>query len=104
MQLPERIIAGGLVALALAACSALPPAADSPAHRCEDPRPQICTLEYAPVCAGVLQRLFCLCRPGSIGIQRRGLRPRGRVVAGMQHACPIPCSGLECAASLGSKC
>ena len=45
-----------LVAVAvLGACAAQEPGPDSTENiqACEDPRPQICTLEYAPVC-GIL--------------------------------------------------
>lgn len=51
MQFREKYIVATVFALALAACSTSSPIADNPAHRCEDPRPQVCTLEYAPVCA-----------------------------------------------------
>ncbi len=36
-------------ALVLAGCSTQPPA--SPVIACSEPRPQVCTMEYAPVCA-----------------------------------------------------
>lgn len=46
----ENLMAAALLS-AISACSASPPIAETPPHQCEDPRPQVCTLEYAPVCA-----------------------------------------------------
>lgn len=47
----------GIVAIAavsvLAACSGSPPAPD-PVTQCNEPRPQVCTMEYNPVCATLL--------------------------------------------------
>ena len=44
----------GMIAIAamfmLVACSASPPAPD-PVTQCSEPRPQVCTMEYNPVCA-----------------------------------------------------
>jgi hypothetical protein len=38
--------------LLLAACASQPPApSPSLITQCTDPRPQVCTMEYAPVCA-----------------------------------------------------
>jgi hypothetical protein len=43
--------AGVLVLAALVGCSGPQPADAEPIQQCQDPRPQMCTLEYAPVCA-----------------------------------------------------
>lgn len=44
-----RIALGALLFLFLAACQTQP--IPSLVTQCEDPRPQVCTMEYAPVCA-----------------------------------------------------
>lgn len=51
MQFGKSCIAATALVSVLAACSTSPPSADGSVHQCEDPRPQVCTLEYAPVCA-----------------------------------------------------
>ena len=45
-----RNVPGLAVLLVLAGCSS-PPPPSSLATRCPDSRPQVCTMEYAPVCA-----------------------------------------------------
>lgn len=40
-------VSGLVLALALAGCAASPP---SLVTRCAEPRPQVCTMEYDPVC------------------------------------------------------
>lgn len=47
-----RTTLGIAAALVLAGCSAQPPA--SPMTACSEPRPQVCTMEYAPVCADLV--------------------------------------------------
>lgn len=48
-------IAFALVAfLALAACASQEPAETNPLTQCTEPRPQVCTMEYAPVCATLI--------------------------------------------------
>lgn len=44
-----RFISGLVGALALAGCASKPPV--DPRIACSEPRPQVCTMEYAPVCA-----------------------------------------------------
>ncbi len=47
-----RIILVAAAALALTACVNSPaPEAEAPGIQCADPRPQVCTMEYNPVCA-----------------------------------------------------
>ena len=47
-------LAGTLLALGLVACSTVPPGSEpDDMVACESPRPEICTLEYDPVC-GIL--------------------------------------------------
>ena len=45
-----RNVPGLAVLFLLAGCSS-PPPPQSPLTRCPDVRPQVCTMEYAPVCA-----------------------------------------------------
>ena len=50
-----KIVTLALAAMVAAACSPLPPAgeampAGSGSTACADPRPQVCTLQYDPVC------------------------------------------------------
>lgn len=45
-----RRAVGALLLPALAACSASGQVEPELEKRCQDPRPQMCTLEYAPVC------------------------------------------------------
>ncbi len=40
--------------LVLAACASREVADDDPLTRCEEPRPQVCTMEYAPSCATLI--------------------------------------------------
>ena len=47
-----RNVPGLAVLFLLAGCSS-PPPPQSPLTRCPDVRPQVCTMEYAPVCAFV---------------------------------------------------
>lgn len=44
-----RITLGALLFLLLAGCQTQP--TPSLVTQCEEPRPQVCTMEYAPVCA-----------------------------------------------------
>jgi hypothetical protein len=37
--------------LAMAGCNSSPPAPVISGTQCTEPRPQVCTMEYAPVCA-----------------------------------------------------
>ena len=45
-----RCVGAGLLLHTLAACSASGQVEPELEKRCQDPRPQMCTLEYAPVC------------------------------------------------------
>ena len=47
-----RTSLGIAAALVLAGCSTQPPA--SPMTACSEPRPQVCTMVYAPVCADLV--------------------------------------------------
>lgn len=47
-----RVIPGVLGGLLLAGCASQPPA--NPVTACSEPRPQVCTMEYAPVCANLV--------------------------------------------------
>ena len=49
---PALILASGL---ALAGCNSSPPAPVITGTQCTDPRPQVCTMEYAPVCATLIK-------------------------------------------------
>jgi cytochrome c5 len=40
--------------LVLAACASQEAADDGALTRCEEPRPQVCTMEYAPSCATLI--------------------------------------------------
>ena len=40
--------------LLLAACASKPPADTSALTQCPEPRPQVCTMEYAPACAALV--------------------------------------------------
>ena len=46
--IPALIMVTGL---ALAGCNSSPPAPVMSGTQCSEPRPQVCTMEYAPVCA-----------------------------------------------------
>lgn len=48
-----RVLLIGLIALALTACGSKPTAEPSVVSgtQCSGPRPQVCTMEYNPVCA-----------------------------------------------------
>ena len=47
-----RLALGLPLLLALAACQTRPP--PSLVTQCTEPRPQVCTMEYAPVCADLV--------------------------------------------------
>jgi len=50
-----RILIAGLVVL-LSACATTPPdesGMDTAAQACEEPRPQVCTMDYRPVCGNL---------------------------------------------------
>ncbi len=47
-----RQVPGILGILVLAGCASQPPA--NPVTQCSEPRPQVCTMEYAPVCADLV--------------------------------------------------
>jgi hypothetical protein len=47
----QRLLAALWPALLLAGCVAPPQNAAGPATACVEPRPQVCTMEYNPVCA-----------------------------------------------------
>jgi hypothetical protein len=40
--------------LVLAACASPEPADTAALNRCTEPRPQVCTMEYAPACATLI--------------------------------------------------
>ena len=44
-----------LTGLALAGCNSSPPAPVVSGTPCTEPRPQVCTMEYAPVCATLVK-------------------------------------------------
>ena len=48
-----RLITAAVLPLLLGGCLAgtPQPAPETTGTRCQDPRPQVCTMEYAPVCA-----------------------------------------------------
>ncbi len=46
--IPALIMVTGLT---LAGCNSSPPAPVVSGTQCTEPRPQVCTMEYAPVCA-----------------------------------------------------
>lgn len=48
-----RTVAAGTLLLALCGCQTQP--TDSAVTQCAKPRPQVCTMEYAPVCATGIQ-------------------------------------------------
>jgi len=47
-----RFVSGALLVLLLAACETTP--TPSLVTQCADPRPQVCTMEYDPVCADLV--------------------------------------------------
>ncbi len=49
---PALILVIGLV---LAGCNSSPPAPVVTGTQCSEPRPQVCTMEYAPVCATLIK-------------------------------------------------
>ncbi len=49
-----RNVPGLAVLLLLAGCVS-PPSPSSLVSQCSDPRPQVCTMEYAPVCARLVR-------------------------------------------------
>ena len=52
-------IAFALVAfLALAACASQEPVDSNPLTQCTEPRPQVCTMEYAPACATTATKMM----------------------------------------------
>ena len=44
-------VAGLLAAVGIAGCAQQPAGADASLNACQEPRPQVCTMIYAPVCA-----------------------------------------------------
>ena len=56
-MIDQRFINGallGVILLSLGACASSklnPPSAGSPQTVCTEPRPQVCTMDYTPVCA-----------------------------------------------------
>ena len=48
-----RIILGALLAIVLTGCQTQP--VPILVTQCADPRPQVCTMEYAPVCADLAE-------------------------------------------------
>lgn len=53
-RLVERLFVILLVSLELGACAAKEPALPADIVQCRDPRPEVCTMEWNPVC-GVLE-------------------------------------------------
>ena len=52
IQFPRnRSTAPWVATLMLAGCAGNPPSQDPAATQCTDPRPEVCTMEYLPVCA-----------------------------------------------------
>lgn len=52
-----RTVWAVIAVLALGACATPPvqqPATSSPLTQCSEPRPQVCTMEYAPACARLI--------------------------------------------------
>jgi hypothetical protein len=51
-----RILFLSLIAVLLGACAtAAPPTSSTTLTQCSEPRPQVCTMEYDPVCASLIK-------------------------------------------------